>query len=147
MFESWRWAAAKFLWNSGDWLAAIILFLNGFPNMVYPGGESAYDIQLAAYESQYGSADDLRAWKIVYWRELWHFTGGLILGILNIPIILTLPWEYSFILTTPLLGLFLAKEIYLDGFKDRGYLMPKDFLDAFMWFLGSLSWLSLLFLI
>ena len=144
IFEQPRWQWIKDEWAAGNKKQAVLTFINGFPNMVYPGGESAYDAMCAEYEKKYGSADDLRAWKNVCWRELWHFVGGVILGIPNIPIVLLGCPLLAAILPSITLGAMGWKEITQDGLKDRGYLMPKDFLDALMWALGASSWLLLL---
>lgn len=141
IFSQPRWQWVKDEWAAGNKLQAVLTFVNGFPNMAYPGGESAYDAMCADYEQKYGSADDLRAWKNVLWREMWHLAGGIILGLLNLPLILWAPSWCKWVIPAIVQVSFLYKEIALDGLRDRTFLMPKDFLDALMWGLGALSWL------
>ena len=142
-FAQPRWQWVKDEWAAGNYSQAILTLMNGFPNMVYPGGEVAYDAMCADYEAKYGSADNLKAWKNVLWREMFHFLGGVSLGLLNLPFIIWAPTWTTFIIPLIVQSAFLYKEIFLDGFKDRGFLMPKDFLDAAMWGLGAFLFLLL----
>lgn len=71
------------LWRNKEYLKAITVLLNRLPNITYPlkeqdkeRGEPSYNALLKEATKKYGHYNDLRNWKNVVWRELFHFIGA-----------------------------------------------------------------------
>jgi hypothetical protein len=124
--NSTRLSWVKTEWKNGNHWKAISVFNNSLPNLTYPLGPEVMD-QLF---DQYGY------WKftgpmagVTWWREVWHFIGGLCI---------TLPFIFwptlSFAVSVIIAMGKAASEFYLDA---RGSPDLKNFADWLFWILGS----------
>lgn len=98
--------------------STLLHFINTVPNNTYPG----------VYDS---SKDHDMLDLVFWWREMWHFLGGCLLGSL-----------FAFLL--PPLSIFVAiylalflKELIDDVPDQEGHIDFKNFLDPLFWALGA----------
>lgn len=70
-------------WREKQYLTALSVFFDRLPNITYPlkeqgqeRGEPSYNALLKDAKKKYGHHNDLRNWKNVVWRELFHFIGA-----------------------------------------------------------------------
>lgn len=143
MFEfittSNRWQWIKTAWMAGNYRAAALILVNGLPNLTYPflgvgcqfRGEESYDFDSLMYRFSYGSENDLRAWRIVMWREVWHLIGALLL--------FNFQYLASYFTTLPFLLFWslgmvyhLYREFWLDP-KEDGKFYAKNIVDLIVW--------------
>jgi hypothetical protein len=126
--SSARWENVKSLWNAGQKWQAIVFLNVSISNITYPGGGDEMDRLF----------DQYKYWKftgpmagVTWWREVWHFLGGLAI---------TLPflYFYSVCFWVPLAIMVWksAAEFYSDG---GGSPDLKNFVDVLFWVLGSAS--------
>lgn len=130
-----RWAEFKSLLKDKNFskLKAFKFLINGFPQIWYPAGELAYNEECERCKIDYGNSDSLRCFRIVIWRELFHFIGGLFLGIL------TFIFAYRYIWPCAVFIIFIRKEINEDMKDQPDGFRIKNFLDALCWGLGALT--------
>jgi len=118
-FDNERWGWIKTEWSAGNYSKAASLLLNGLPNMTYPG---VYD------ETQ----DHNPLSPIFWWRELFHFAGGFIIG-------LSLLWMCPVLSVLCVAGPAFYKEFFMDAKEQpEGKWDFKNVVDASAWTLGCL---------
>lgn len=135
-------------WQAGDYFGAVWSLFNGLPNLMWPGGELAYNRMIKEARRKYGHPNDIRNWRMILWRELFHLVGGLgVFGclygfyiLLEITLghdtaLLIYLWLSSFIAVW-----YIFKELILDVHDNGDEVFTKDFIDL-------LAWVSPLFLI
>jgi len=130
-------------WKRGDYQRAIMIFLNRLPQYTVwwgKGGDEQYDIEWAdAGKRGVKQCGDFfgPSWRIAWWRETLHFSGGLLLGVLGIPIALLsgVP-AFGYLATAFTFAFFFYSEME-DG-AAHGWFNWKEVFDMTFWVLGSL---------
>ena len=139
-------------WIPGRRIVAIKNFLNHLPQFTVwwgLGGDNQYDVEweetgkikttMSFWGPNNGHAGFFLScgWKIAWWREAFHFFGGVLISILSIPVILISPDCYwPFII--PLLTLFIVvRTEFTDGEGNRSGMTIKEVIDALMWTIGA----------
>lgn len=136
---SQRWQWIKTEWMLGHYWNALLILVNGLPNMTYPflgigcryRGEESYDFDCLMYRFSYGSENDLRAWRIVGWREVWHLAAAWLLFVIQYlaTYFTTVPFLLFWI---PVMGWHAYREFWLDPREDGKFYL-KNILDFVVW--------------
>lgn len=109
--------------NTAPKTKLILYFINGIPNMTYPGGEEAYNASITKYGGQTVYAPHN------LWRQLFHMVVGAIVGVLTFGL-------YAAIVFGLLHELQCLRERLAHEGNELG--LPKLFADWFFFSLGGL---------
>lgn len=114
-----------------------------------PRGEPSYNRLLEIAVEKWGNYNDLRNWKNVVWRELWHLIGACFFFIpqyglyllarllLDCPFVGTLGFALGWL---PMLAFYYHKEFVADV-KGDGRLNAKNFIDLAVWHIPGVAFL------
>jgi hypothetical protein len=88
IFKSQRYKFFLKLWENKQYFKAINYLFGCLPNITYPlreefngelreRGQPSYDTMLRKAIIKYGHYNDIRNWKNVVWRQIFHFIGAV----------------------------------------------------------------------
>lgn len=89
IFKSQRYKFFLKLWSRKTYFKAINFLFGCLPNITYPireefngelreRGQPSYDTMLRKAIIKYGHYNDIRNWKNIIWRQVFHFIGAAI---------------------------------------------------------------------
>lgn len=113
-----------YIGKTEGWLRTFVYHMNNLPNFLYPGN--------------YNSVEDHNVFSLIFWwRQFFHFIGGLFLGFLFSWIYLLNYKVLLLLLSTAFIFICMfLKEFFLDSKEQPQGFDFKNLVDAIIWSFG-----------
>lgn len=161
IFKSKSFERVKGYWRSKQYKTAISVLFDRLPNITYPlreehngilheRGEPSYNALLKKATEKYDHYNDIRNWKNVVWRELFHFIGAMFALIIPASLYyiaryftnnLWVSVAFFMLIWAPHM-LFNWKKELVDDPRFDGQFFIKNILDLLFWHLPGILFLA-----